>query len=154
MIYIDGHFTFFLSSLLFFNLFIKPQFSSAQSLSHTWLCNPMNYSTPCFPLHHKLLELAQTHVHPAISSSVIPSTSCIQFFPASGSFPISQFFASGDQSTGVSASASVLPLTIQDWFPLGLTGLISLQSKGLSRVISSTVVQKHQCSVSYCKKRN
>ena len=81
--------------------------------------------------------------HPIISSSVIPF-SCLQSFPASGSFPMSQFFAPGGQSIGVSASASVLPMNIQDWFPLGFTGLISLQSKGLSRVFSNTTVQKHQ----------
>ena len=73
-----------------------------------------------------------------------PFSSCPQSFPASGSFPMSQFFASGDQSIGVSASASVLPMNIQDWFPLGWTGLISLQSKGLSRVFSNTTVEKHQ----------
>ena len=78
--------------------------------------------------------------HPAISSSVTPFSSCLQSFPASGSFPISQFFASGGQSIGASASASVLPVNIQDWFPLRLTGLISLQSKGLSRVFSNTTV--------------
>ena len=72
--------------------------------------------------------------HPTISSSVIPFTSCLQSFPESGSFPMSQFFTSGDQSIGASASASVLPMKIQDWFPLGLTGLISLQSKGKRRV--------------------
>ena len=72
--------------------------------------------------------------HPAISSSVVPFSSCPQSFPASGSFPVSQFFTSGGQSTGVSASASVLPTNIQDLFPLGLTGWISLQNKGLSRV--------------------
>ena len=82
--------------------------------------------------------------HPTISSSVIPFSSCLLSFPASGSFPMSQFFASGGQSSGVSASASVLPMNIQGWFPLGLTGLISLQSKGLSRVFSNTTVQKHQ----------
>ena len=82
--------------------------------------------------------------HPAISSSVVPSSSCLQSFPASGSFPMSQLFASGGQSIGVSASTSVLPMNIQDWFPLGLTGWISLLSKGLSRVFSSTAVQKHQ----------
>ena len=76
--------------------------------------------------------------HPTISSSVIPFSSCPQYFPASGSFPMSQFFASGGQSIGVSASASVLPMNIQDSFPLGLTGWISLQSKGLSRVFSNT----------------
>ena len=79
---------------------------------------------------HQLLELAQTHVHPTISSSVVPFSSYSQYFPASGSFQISQFFTSGGQSIGVSASASVLPMNIQDWFPLGLTGFISLQSKG------------------------
>ena len=82
--------------------------------------------------------------HPTISSSAVPFSSHLQSFPASGSFPISQFFASGGQSIRVSASASVLPMNIQDWFPLGLTGLISLQSKRLSRAIFSTTVQKHQ----------
>ena len=79
--------------------------------------------------------------HPTILSFVIPFSSCLQSFPASGSFPVSQFFASGGQSIG--ASASVLSMKIQDWFLLGLTGLISLQSKGLSRVFSNTTVQKH-----------
>ena len=82
--------------------------------------------------------------HPIISSSVIPFSSRLQFFTASGSFQMSQLFASGDQSIGVSASTSVLPMNIQDWFPLGWTGWISLQSKGLSRVFSNTTVQKHQ----------
>ena len=82
--------------------------------------------------------------HPTISSSVVPFSSCLQPFPASGSFPVSQFFASGGQSIGVSASASVLPVNIQDWSPWWLTGWISLQSKGLWRVFSSTTVQKHQ----------
>ena len=82
--------------------------------------------------------------HPTISFSVIPFASRLQSFPVSGSFPMSQFFLSGGQSTTVSASASVLPMNIQEWFPLGLTGLISLQSKGLSRVFSNTTVQKHQ----------
>ena len=82
--------------------------------------------------------------HPTISSSVIPFSSRLQSFPASGSFPVSRFFASGGQSIGVSASASVLPVNIQDWFPLGWTGWISLQFKGLSRVFSNTTVQKHQ----------
>ena len=79
--------------------------------------------------------------HTTIWSSVVPFSSCLQSFPALGSFPVSQFFTSG---IGASASASVLPMNIQDWFPLGLTGLISLQSKGLSRVFSNTTVQKHQ----------
>ena len=82
--------------------------------------------------------------HPIISSSVIPVSSCLQSFPASGSSPVSQFFSSGGQSIGVSASASVFPMNIQDRFPLGLTGWISFQSKGLSRVFSNTTVQKHQ----------
>ena len=82
--------------------------------------------------------------HPTISSSVVPFSSHLQSFPASESFPRSQFFVSGGQSIGVSASASILPMNIQDWFPLGWTGWISLQSKGLSRVFSNTTVQKHQ----------
>ena len=81
--------------------------------------------------------------HPTISSSINPF-SCFQFFPASGSFSMSQFFTSGGQSIGVSASASVLPMNIQDWSPSGWTGLLSLTSKGLSRVFSNTTVQKHQ----------
>ena len=94
--------------------------------------------------------------HPTISSSVFPFSSCLQSFPASGSFPMSQFFESGGQNIGVPASTSVLPMNIQDWFPLGWTGWISLQSKGLSTesqvsrkrlktwVFSNTIVQKHQ----------
>ena len=73
--------------------------------------------------------------HPTVSSSVVPFSSCLQYFPASGSFPMGQLFTSGGQSIGVSASALILPVNIQDWFPLGLTGLISLQSKGLSKVL-------------------
>ena len=80
--------------------------------------------------------------HPTISSSVVPFSSCLQSLPASGSFPVSQFFASGGQSIGVSVSASVFPMNIQDSFPIGQTGWISLQSKGLSRVLSNTTVQK------------
>ena len=82
--------------------------------------------------------------HPAISSSVIPFSSCPQSLPASGSFPMIQLFAWGGQSIGVSASASVFPMNTQDWSPLGWTGWISLLSKGLSRVFSNTTVQKHQ----------
>ena len=81
--------------------------------------------------------------HPAISSSV-PFSSCLQSFPASGSFQVCQFFTSGGQSIGVSASTSVLPTNIQDWFPLEWTGWISLETKGLSRVFSNTTVQKNQ----------
>ena len=113
------------------------------------LCNPMDCSTPGLPIHHQLPEFTQTHVHwvaDAIQQShpVIPFFSCLQSFPASGSFQISQLFTSGGQSTGVSASTSVLPTNTQDWSPLGWTGWISLQSKGLSRVFSNTTVQKHQ----------
>ena len=111
----------------------------------------MDCSTPGFPVHHQLAELSQTHVHrirDAIQPShpLILSSSCLQSFPASGFFffPASQFFVSGGQSIGVSVSASVLPMNIQDWFPLGLTGWISFQSKGLSRVSSNTTVKKHQ----------
>ena len=81
--------------------------------------------------------------HPTISFSVVPFSSCLQSFPASGCFPMSQFITSGGQSVGVSASASVLPVHIKDWFPLRWTGWISLQSKGLSRVFSNIMVQKH-----------
>ena len=96
---------------------------------------PRAYSNSC--------PLSQS-CHPTISSCVIPFSSCLQSFPASGSLPMSQFFASGGQSIGVSASAPVLPMNTQDWFPLGLTGWISSQSKGLSRVFSNTTVQKHK----------
>ena len=82
--------------------------------------------------------------HPTISSSVVSFSSCLQSFSVSGSFPMSQFFTSGGQSIGISASASVLPRNIQDWFPLGLPGRISLLFKALSRVFSTTTVQKHQ----------
>ena len=122
---------------------------SVQSLSCVQLCDPMDCSTPGFPVHLQPPELAQTHV-PWISgviqpsNPVVPFSSSLQSCPATGSFQMSQFFASGGQSIGVSASASVLPLNIQDWFPLGLTGLISLGSKGLSRIFSNTAVQKHQ----------
>ena len=115
------------------------------------LCNPMHCSMPGVPVLHHLLEPAQTHVncvgdaiHPTISFSVVPFSSCLQSFLASGYFLTSRLFTLGGQNIGASASASVLPMNIQDWFPLRLTGLISLQSKGLSRVFSNTTVQKHQ----------
>ena len=108
-------------------------------LQHTRLpCpspTPGAYSNSC---------LSNQWCHPTISSSVVPLSSCLQSFPASGSFQMSRFSTSCGQSIGVSASASVLPMNIQDWFPLGWTGWISLQSKGLSRVFSNTTVQKHQ----------
>ena len=96
---------------------------------------PRAYPNSC-PLHW--------WCHPTISSSVVPFSSCLQSFPELRSFPMSQFFASDGQSIGVSASTSVLLMNIQDWFPLGWSGWISWQSKGLSRVFSSTTVQKHQ----------
>ena len=108
------------------------------------LCDPMDCSTPGLPVHRQLPEFTQTHVHWVGDASVIPFSSRLQSFPASGSFPMSQLFASGGQSIGVSASASVLSMNIQDLFPLGWTGCISLQSKGLSRVFSNTTIQKHQ----------
>ena len=125
--------------------FSSVQFSSVTQSCLTF-CDPTDCSIPGFPVHHQLPEPAQTHVHrvgdcPTISSSVVPFSSCLQSFPASGSFPRSQFFTPGGQSIG--ASASVLSMNIQDWFPLGWTGLISLQSKRLSRVFSSSTVQKH-----------
>ena len=120
-----------------------------QSLSNPTLCDPMNCSMPGFSVHHYLPEFAQTHVH-WVSDAIQPShpltpfSSCPQSFPASESFPMSRLFASGGQSIRASASASVLPMNNQDWFPLGLTGLISFLSKGLSRVFSSTTSWKHQ----------
>ena len=129
---------------------INQFFSSVQSLSRVRL-----FETPRTAAHQASLSsptpraCSNSHplsqwCHPTISSSVIPFSSCSQSFPASGSFPMSPFFTSDGQSIGVSASASVLPMNIQDWFPLGWTGWISLQSKGLSRAFYNTAVQKHQ----------
>ena len=124
------------------------QFSSVAQLCPT-LCNPMDCSTPGFPIHHQLLEFTQIHVHWA-SDAIQPS------HPLSSRSPLafnlskhqglsrSQYFTSGGQSIGGSASASVLSMNIQDWFHLGWTGWHSLQSKGLSRIFSNTTVQKHQ----------
>ena len=121
-----------------------------QSLSHVLLFVTSwtaACQAPCPPLSHSAFSdscpLSQW-CHPTVSSSVTPISSCPQSFPASQSFPMSQLFPSVDQSIGASASASVLPMNIQHWFPLGLTGLISLLSKGLSRVFSSTTIWKHQ----------
>ena len=114
------------------------------------LHDPTDCSMTGFPVRHQLPEFAQMHVHSCrwcyliISSSVAPFSSCPQSFPASVSFQMSQLFASGGQSIGVSASVSVLRMNTQDWFPLGWTAWISLQSKGLSRVFSNTTTQKHQ----------
>ena len=125
-------------------------FSSGQSLSPVQL-----FVTPWTAAHQaslsitnscsslKLMRPLSWWYHPTISSSVVTFSSCLQSFPVSGSFLMSQLFTSGGQSIGVSASASVLPKNIQEWFPLGWTGRISLLSKGLSRVFSNTTVQKH-----------
>ena len=123
------------------------QFSSVTQLCPT-LCDPMDGSTPGFPVHHHPIIYSNScplcrWCIPTISSSVVPF-SCLQPFPASGSFQMSQYFASGGQSIGASASASVLTMNIQDRFPSGWTGRISLLPKGLSRVFSNTTVQKHQ----------
>ena len=124
--------------------------SSVQSLSPVWLF-VTSWTAACqaslsIANLRNLLKLMS--IESMMSSNhlilVIPFSSCLQSFPASGSFPMSRFFESGGQSIGVSASASVLPMNIQDWFPLGLTGWISLQSKRLSRVFFNTTVQKHQ----------
>ena len=125
--------------------------NEAQFSSITQSCptlRPRACSRPDLPVHQQLPEFIQTHVHwicDAILTShpVILFSFCIQAFPASESFPGSQLFTSGDQSIGISASVSVLPMNIQDWFPLGWTCWISLQSKGLSRVFFNTA-QKHQ----------
>ena len=125
------------------------QFSSVQSLIHVWL-----FATPWIAAHQASLSITNSWslqntcpssrwCHPAVSSSVAPF-SCPQSLPASGSFPMSQHFAWGGQSIGVSALASVLPMNTQDLSPLGWTGWISLQSKGLSQVFSNTTVEKHQ----------
>ena len=108
---------------------------------------PQNTGPPCpspAPGVHPNLCASSRWCHPTISSSVVPFSSCPQSFPISGSFPVSQLFTSGGQSIGVSASISVPPMNTQNWSPLGWTGWISLQSKGLPRVFSNTTVQKHQ----------
>ena len=120
--------------------FSSVQFSHSVVSNSLWLHGLQRARLPCPPPTPRACSnscpLSQW-CHPTVSSSVGPFSSCLQSFPVSGSFPMSQFFASNGQSVGVSASASVLPMNIQGWFPLGLTGLISLQSKGLSRVFST-----------------
>ena len=129
------------------------KFSSVQSLSRVPLFETLLTAThQASPVHHQLPGFTQTHVH-RVGDAIQPShplsspfSSCPQSLPASGSFPMSQLFTWGGQSTGVSASASVPSMNTQDWPPLGWTGWISLQSKRLSRVFSNTTVQKHQFS--------
>ena len=136
----------FHSTLFFAGWFLMRCLSSVTQLFPT-LWDPMDCSMPGFPVHHQLLELAQTHAHrvsDAFQTShplLSPSLLAFNLPPQSGSFPINQFFASGGQSIGVLASSPVLSMNIQGWFPLGLTSLISLLSKGLSRVFSSTTFE-------------
>ena len=129
-------------------------FSHSVQFSHSVVsdsCDPMNCSMPGLPAHHQLPEFTQTHVHP-VGDAIQPSHPLSSPSPPASnpsqhqSFPMSQLFTGGGQSIGVSASASVLPMNIQDLSPLGWTSWISLQSKGLSRVFSSTTVQKHHSS--------
>ena len=130
------------------NLIVEPECHCCCSVTKSCpaLCDSMNCSTPGCPVLHYLLEFAQTHIHwvdDAIQPSfATPFSSCLQSFPASGSFPVSWLFTSDGQSIGT--SALVLPMNIQCWCPLELTTLISLLSKGLSRVFSSTTIWKHQ----------
>ena len=125
-------------------------FSSVQLLSHVRLFTPhgQQHARPPCPSQNPGVYPdscpSSLWWHPNISSSVVPFSSCIQSFPASGSFQMSQLFTTGGQSIGVSASTSVLPMNTQDWSPLGWTRWISLQSKGLSRVFSNITVEKHQ----------
>ena len=125
----------------------KGKFSSVQFSRSLWPHESQHTRPPCLsptPRVYPNSCPSSRWCHPAISSSVVPFSSCPQSLPASESCPMSQLFTWGGQSTGVSASASVLPMNIQDWFRLGWTGLISLQSKGLSRDFSNTTIQKHQ----------
>ena len=133
--------------LTFFIYFPSVQFSSVTQSCAT-LCDPMDCNTPGLSIHHHLPELTQTHVH-QVGDAIQPShplssPSLLQSLPAPGSFPLSQFFTSGNQIIGVSTSASLLSVNIQGLFPLRWTAWISLQSKGLSRVFSNTTLQKHQ----------
>ena len=124
------------------------QFSSVTQLCQLFAPHGLQHTRPPCPSPTSGLFLnscpSSRWCHPTVSTSVIPFSSYLQSFPASVSFPVSQFFTSGGQSIGILASASVFPVNMQDWFPLQLTGSISLQSKGFSRVFSNTTLQKHQ----------
>ena len=128
-----------LKSLLLFSHSVKSDSLWSHGLQHARLSCP----SPAAKVNSSSCPSSRW-CHPTILSSVVAFSSCLQSFPASGSSPMSWLFTSGGQTTGVSASASVPPTNIQDWFPLGWTGWISLLSKGLSRVFSNTTVQKHQ----------
>ena len=128
-------------------LLCSVQFSLSVVSNSLWPCGVQCARPPCpspTPRVYPHSGPSSQWCHPAVSSSVIPFSSRLQSFPASGSFQMTQFFAAGDQSIGVSTSASALPMNVQNWFPLGWTGRVSLQSKGLSRVFFNTTVQKHQ----------
>ena len=128
-------------------IFSSVQFSRSVVSDYLWPHELQHTRPPCpspTPRVYSNSCPSSRWYHPAISSSVVPFSSCPQSLPASGSFPVSQLFAGDGQSTGVSASASFLPKNTQGWSPLEWTGWISLQSKGLSRVFSNTTVQKHQ----------
>ena len=128
-------------------VWVSVQFSCSVVSDSLWPHESQHARPPCpspTPGVHSDSRPLSQWCHPAISSSGVHFSSCPQSLPGSGSFPMSQLFAWGGQSIGVSASASVLPMNTQDWSPLGWTGWISLQSKGLSRVFSNTTVQKHQ----------
>ena len=134
-------------SLKIEELMIQVQFSHSVMSNYLRSHEPQHTRPPCpspTPGVYSNSHPSSQWCHPTISSSVIPFSSCPQSFPTSGSFPMSQLFAWGGQSTGLSALASVLPKNIQDWSPLKWTGWISLQSRGFSRVFSNTTVQKHQ----------
>ena len=132
----------------FHNIFAHSvQFSRSVVSDSLWPCESQHARPPCLsPTLGVYPNSCPSNqwCHPVISSSVVPFSSCPRSLPASGFFPMSHLFAWGSQSTGTSALASVLPMNTQDWSPLGWTGVISLQSKGLSRVFSNTTVQKHQ----------
>ena len=127
---------------------VSVQFISVSVMSDSLRPHEFQHARPPCPSPtpgvHSNSRPSSQWCHPAISSSVIPFSPCPQSLSASGSFPVSQLFAWGGRRIGVSASASVLPMNTQDWSPLGWTGWISLQSKGLSRVFSNTTVQKHR----------
>ena len=128
------------------NIYLAVQFSCSVVSDSLWPHEPQHARPPCpspTPGVHSNSRPSSQWCHPAISSSVVPFSSCPQSLPASGSFPVSQLFTWGGQNIGVSASASVLPMNTQDLSPSGWTGWISLQSKGLSGVFSNTTVQKH-----------
>ena len=145
-------FLYILANISYFHVFLIITILQVvvQSLSLVWL-----FVTPWTVAHQASLSITNSQsllnscpssrwCHPTISSFVVPFSFCLQSFPASGSFPITQLFLSGGQSIGASASGSVFPVNIKDWFPLRLTGLLSLLSKGLSRVFSSTTDWRHQ----------